>query len=77
MDSAPDGRDVLIVRWRGRFSAVAVAILGTVAWAAVLCLVLRKYGEDNATELPFLLPALVIVCVLGIAGGLFLAACHI
>ena len=77
MDSAPDGHGILIVRWRGRFSAVAAAILGTAAWAVVLCLVLRKYGEDDATEIPFLLPAAVSICVLGIAGGLFLAACRI
>jgi hypothetical protein len=70
----------LTVRWRGHFSEVSAAILGTAAWVAVLCLVLRKYGlrgHDADAEIPFVLPASVVVCVLGIAGGLFFTACQI
>ena len=76
MEPASEGRGILTVRWRGRFSTVAAAILGTAAWGAVLYLVLRKYGA-GATGPPFALPAAVIVSVSGIAGGLFFTVCRI
>jgi hypothetical protein len=79
-ERARDERGVLTVRWRGPVSAFSAAILGTVAWVAVLCLVLRKYGlrgHDAAAEFPFVLQAVVAVCVLGIAGGLFFTVCQI
>jgi hypothetical protein len=70
----------LVIRWHGGFSAVTAAILGTAAWMAVLCLVWRKYGLRGygaAEGISFVLPILVTVSVLGIAGGLFFTACQI